>query len=344
MNKDIVVKRAELVQTPIDTEERTLIIGFNEPKFRELQTEELDSKLNARLVTYFLPAVLIARMQKKRPRFFISSGLNMALKWNARNDEQKAIMIANNALKIDFLKTFFETFFPNDFSLIECIVAQDVLKVPEEKFLNLWKIVEKKYHEELKEVRFQLSKFLHPKQFNTQTYDELTPEQKEKLEEVDASIAFKYAIGHSFVFADMNFEGNYVHNKNGYVSIGGDQEIFFNKVRILALEVLKESGEMLFDRKVIVHQNTHIVLTHEHKAAPPYIGQYDKKDCLEVTYENGRDISFYNSQEKLKEGMDLMYKELLPQVKYEQFWADYQKRYFDLKARYKEAYQIREDW
>ncbi len=118
----------------------------------------------------------------------------MALKRNAENEEQKKIMMANNNLKIDFLKSFFESLFPNDFSLIEYIVPQDILKVPESKFLSLWHLIVKRYPKEIEEIRFQLTKFLYPKQFNTKTYKDLTAIQKKELESVDASIAFKYAI------------------------------------------------------------------------------------------------------------------------------------------------------
>lgn len=148
-SNQLTLNRDELKNTDIDIEGKTIIIGFNEPKFKkskkDIDEADIDSKLNARFITYFLPAIEVAKKQRKRPRFFIVSGLNMALKWNAETEEQKKIMMANNAIKIDFLKSFFEKFFPDDFSLIEYIIPQDILKVPEEKFLSLWKLIEKKY-------------------------------------------------------------------------------------------------------------------------------------------------------------------------------------------------------
>lgn len=342
-SKQLVIPRKDLKKENIDIEDKTIIIGFNEPKFKkskkDLQEGDIDSKLNARFITYFLPAVEIARMQKKRPRFCIVSGLNMALKWNADTEEQKKIMMANNAIKFDFLKTFFETFYVDDFSLIEYIIPQDVLKVPESRFLEFWNLIEKKHPEELEEIRFQFTKFLFPKEFNVKTYADLNEEQKEKLKTVDASVAFKYAIGHLFVLGDVNFEGNYIHNPNGYISVGGEAEIFFNVVRDLAYKILKDSGE-LFDKQIIVYDNYKIILENEHKVPPPYNGMFEKKDLLEVTYENEKSLDFYDTQEKLKSQMDYMYENLISRKEYENFWNDYRKKYFDLKARYKEAYNI----
>ena len=108
-------------------------------------------------------------------------------------------MVADNAMKIDFMKYFFERFFPETFSLIEYVIPQDILKIPEEKLLALRKLVEVEQVEEIEEVRFQLTKFLYPKIFNVKVYSELTDAQKEKLNKVDASLAFKYAISHLFV-------------------------------------------------------------------------------------------------------------------------------------------------
>ena len=83
---EIPVSRSELKNRHIDIGERTLIIGFNEPRFKKskknLEIGDIDSKLNARMITYFLPAVEIARMQNKRPRYFVMSALNSALKYS----------------------------------------------------------------------------------------------------------------------------------------------------------------------------------------------------------------------------------------------------------------------
>lgn len=347
-SNQVILNRNELKDSDIDIEGKAITIGFNEPKFKkskkDINEADIDSKLNARFITYFLPAVEIARKQKKRPRLFIVSGLNMALKWNAETEEQKKIMMANNAIKIDFLKAFFETFFPDDFSLIEYIIPQDILKVPESKFLSLWKLIEKKYPNEIEEIKFQLTKFLHPKQFNTKTYSELTEEQKKKLDKVDASLSFKYAIGHLFALGDVNFEGNYIHNSNGYISVGGEAEIFFNSVRDFAYNLLKDFGELLFDREVTVFNNYRIVLKNKYKVPPPYNGMFGGKGLLEVTYENKKELDFYDFQEKLKDQMDYIYKNLVSKKEYEKFWINYKKIYFDLKRRYKEAYNINSEW
>jgi len=347
-SNQLVLDRKELKDADIDIDGKTIIIGFNEPKFKksrkDIDEADIDSKLNARFITYFLPAIEIARKQKQRPRFFIVSGLNMALKWNAENEEQKKIMMANNAIKIDFLKCFFEAFYPNEFSLIEYIVPQDVLKVPEEKFLALWRLVEKKYPDEIKETKFQLTKFLYPKQFNSKNYSELSPEQIQKIEEVDATLAFKYAIGHLFIFADVNFEGNYIHNPHGYVSIGGESETFFNSTRDFAYKLLKDFGDLFFDREVIVFNNYKIVLRNKYKVPPPYNGMFNDKDFLEVTYENEKSLDFYDSQEKLVDQMEYMYENIISKKDYERFWISYKERYFDLKNRYREAYNINENW
>ena len=345
--KELIIDRDELKKSKIDIENRTLIIGFNEPKFKKQKKStnaDIDSKLNARFITYFLPAVEIARQQEKKPRFYIVSGLNMALKWSAETEEQKKIMIANNAIKLDFLKQFFETFFKDDFSLIEYIIPQDILKVPESKFLALWKLIEKKHPQEIHEIKFQLTKFLYPRQFNVKTYKELDEEQKEKLNRVDASSAFKYAIGHLFVFGDINFEGNYIHNPSGYVSVGGEPEIFFNSIRNFAYDILKDYGELLFDREIIAFDNYKIVLKNKYKVPLPYNGMFGSHDFLEVSYENKRSLDFYDDQEKLKDQMNYMYENLISKEDYERFWNNYKERYFDLKKRYQEAYDIKSDW
>jgi len=343
-NKEIFLNRKDLNKANIDIQNKSLIIGFNEPKFKMIKNLKFDSKLNARFITYFLPAVEIAKKQKNRPRFLIVSGLNAALKWNTDDDEEKKIMIANNAIKMDFLKKFFETFFINDFSLVEYIIPQDILKVPESKFLALWKIIENKHSDDLKEIKFQLTKFLYPKKFNKNKYSELTKIQKNKFNQVDASIAFKYAISHLFALGDINFEGNYIHNPNGYVSIGGEAEIFFNFIRKFSYELLKDFGELLFDRKIIMFDNYKIILKNKYKTPPPYNGIFKNKDFLEVTYENKKNLNFYDLQEKVKDQMEYMYKNLISKKDYQIFWNDYKNRYFDLKNRYKEAYKINIDW
>ncbi len=268
----------------------------------------------------------------------------MALKWTAKTDEQRKIMIASNNIKLDFLKTFFNTFFYDAFSLIEYVVSQDVLKISEDKVLNLWNMMEKKYPNELLEIRFQLTKFLYPKQLNKRTYNELTKEQKKLFEELDASNALKYAIWHLFALGDLNFEWNYVHNPKGYVSIGGDREIFFNKIRKLAYQTFKDSWDYIFDRKIIAYDNYKIVLKEKYSVPPPYNWVFWKKDYKEVTYENWKWLDYYDNQEKLKWQMNYMYENLITRWQYEKFWNNYRSRYFELKSRYKEAYNIDINW
>lgn len=347
-DRQLIIDRSELKNADIDIKKKTIIIGFNEPGFKKskksLDVGDMDAKLNARFITYFLPAIEIARKQKQKSRLIITSGLNMALKWSIETEEQKKIIIANNAIKIDFLKTFFETFFPDDFSLIEYVVTQDVLKISEKKLSHIWLIIEKKYQEQILDIKFQLTKFIYPKLFNVKTYSELSAEKQKLLNEVDAMRAFKYAIAHLFIFGDINLEGNCIHNPNGYVSIGGESELFFNDIRVFAYELLKDFGEVLFDVKLNMFDNYRIVLKNKYRVPPPYNGMWYKKTSLEVTYENNKKLCFYNSQEKLKDQMDYIYENLLSKKKYEKFWLDYKSKYFDLKSKYKTAYDIKSIW
>lgn len=345
--RQIIIPREHLHSEKIDIGGRTLVTAFNEPKFRNpkyIQSHELDSKLNARLATYFLPAVELSRMQKKRSRLMIVSGINMALLWNAKNDEERKIMLANNSIKIDFLKQFFETFFSEDFSLVEFVVSQDPLKVSHDKFLALWNTIEKKYPEELKQVRFQLTKFLHPKKFNVASYADLDEERIKEMNNTDITQAVKYAITHLFVFADINFKGNYIHNPNGYASFGGKNEEFFNIVRELAFTISKEYGELIFDQEIEAFDNIKIVLEHEYKQPPPYNGSYTKEQLNEVTFENERSLDYYDNIKGLSAEMNYMYEHILPKAAYEQFWNAYRDRYLQLKSRYREAYEISHNW
>ncbi|MFA5021579.1 MAG: hypothetical protein WC508_00655 [Patescibacteria group bacterium] len=347
-SNELIIPRENLKNSKIDIHNKTIIIGFNEPKFKKskegLKEGDIDSKLNSRFITYFLPAVEVSRMQNKRSRLFIVSALNFAFRFNAENEKQRAIMAANNAIKLDFLKKFFEKFFPNDFSIIETIVAQDILKVPESKLLALWSIIERKYPQDIQAVKFQLTKFLYPKLFNENSYEKLSAKQKDQLAKTDATDAFKYAIGHLFALGDINFEGNYIHNPNGYVSIGGEAEQVFNKVRDLAYGIIQDYAEIIFDRKIILEDNYRIVLQNKHKVPPPYNGMFEKGELFEATYENNRDLDFYDNEEKVKDQMDYMYKNLITKKEYQKFWAEYKERYFNLKSRYQEAYGIGNDW
>lgn len=339
-----IIHRSQIAETPIDIEGKTLIVAFNEPKFRATKKEQIDAKLNARFITYFLPAVQIAKKQEQRPRLYISSAINMGLMWNAQDGEEQKIMMANNNIKVDFLQHFFDTFFPDTFSLIEYIFPQDVLKVPESKFISLWNTIERKYVHELADVKFQLTKFLYPKTFNVKSIDDLSAEQIKLLHEIDASVAFKYAISHLFALGDVNFTGNYIHNPNGYVSIGGEQEEVFNKVRHLAFSLIEDCGELLFKKEMVLFDNYRIIVKDDFLAPVPYNGMYGQNELLEVTYENGRTLSYYDEQEKVTEQMQHMYKQIVSQEQYQHFWNQYRKRYFDLKERYREAYNITSNW
>jgi hypothetical protein len=347
-NNQMILKRENLQDAKIDIGGRDIIIGFNEPSFKissGSKKSDLDSKLNARLITYFLPAVEIARMQNKRPRLILVSGLNVALKWNASTEEEKKIMTINNNLKFDFLNRFFDKFYPETFSIIESVVAQDPLKIDEDKLLKLWEAIEQKYPDEIFEIKFQLARFKKPKLFNQAN---LSDEAKKYLESNDPELfnSFKYAISHLLALADINFEGNFIHNPIGYLSIGGYQEKTFNKIRTYAFELLKSYKEDFWGRKVIIKNNLKLIIENKEHVPPPYNGYYRKNgDRLfldEVTYENNRSLDFYDNHKKLKFEMEYMYKNLLQKIDYSKFWDEYRERYFGLNARYREAFNLKE--
>jgi len=345
-NGQLVVKREELKNCALDIGGRDIIIGFNEPAFRSSQQDELpdlDSKLNARFVTYFLPAVEVAKVQPHRPRLMLVSGLNVALKWNAHTENEKKIMTLNNNIKFDFLKEFFNRFFPDSFSIIECIVAQDPIKIDEEKLLELWKMIEKKYPAEIRQIKLDLARFKNPKLFNGPV---LSDEAENYLKEQESDLynSYKYAIAHIMVLGDINFEGNYIHNPVGYLSIGGQQEKTFNAIRKYATDVLKNNSLNIFDRPIIQKDNLKLVIENKEKTPPPYNGYYrkngDRTFLDEVTYENDCGLDFYGEHKKLHYEMDYMYENLVSKEEYSKFWNEYKQRYFDLKNRYKEAYRI----
>lgn len=350
-SKDIVISRKKLSRRRLDIGGRDLLVGFNEPAFRfskkQLAEPDLDAKLNARLPSYFLPLVTVAQGQSRRPRMFVVSGLNMALKWNARTDRQKTIMLINNYLKLDFLRTFFETFFPDDFSVIEYIVAQDPIKITDDKLLALWKILERRYPGQIDELKMTLARYKRPQLFGNK---KLSDEAKTFLNSQDKELldAFKYAVAHLFVMADINFEGNYVHNPVGYLTVGGPAEKTFNTIRELALRVLHDIAELVFERDVICEDNIRLIVEEKSKVPVPYNGYFqsygeDKLKLVEVTYENGENLDFYDGYEKLKPDMDYIY-QFVSKDRYRQFWFDYKDRYMDLKRRYREAYGLAEDF
>lgn len=349
-NRQLILKREEVLNTKIDIGGRDIIIGFNEPAFKSSSEDggmPMDSKLNARFISYFLPAVEVARQQTKRPRLILVSGLNIALKWNSSNETEKKIMTINSNLKFDFLNQFFNRFFPNTFSIIEYIIAQDPIKIDEDKLLKLWYAIEQKYQKEIYEIKFQLARFKRPKLFNREVISE---EGKKYLDSNDPELlnSFKYAISHLLVLGDINFEANVIHNPIGYLSIGGQQEKTFNIIRSYAYELLQSYGEEFFGRKIITKDNLKLVLENKEHTPPAYNGYFRKNgDRLfldEVTYENSYNLDFYDNHKKLKFEMEYMYEHLVPKKDYKNFWEQHRTRYFELKSRYKEAYNLEQEF
>jgi hypothetical protein len=349
-NNQLILKRADLKTAEIDIGGRDIIIGFNEPAFKissEDSENGLDSKLNARLVTYFLPAVEVALKQKIKPRLILLSGLNVTLRWNAKTEREKKIMTINNHLKFDFLKVFFEKFYPEIFSSVECMVAQDPIKISEDKLFEIWRLIERQHPDEIFEIKLQLARFRKPKLFNDKN---LSVEAKEYLDSnnQDLQNSFKYAISHSMALGDVNFESGFVHNPIGYLSIGGNQEIVFNSIRTYVFDLLKFKGEDFLGQKIIFKNNLKLVLENPEKAPPPYNGFYRKNgDRLfldEVTFENSRDLTFYDEHKKLKLDMEFMYQNFVSKEEYLGFWQEYKDTYFELKEKYRKEFVFEEDF
>ncbi len=327
---DVFVERRLIENEYIDIGGRDLVIGIGEPALRLSGKGggKLDAKLNARLAAYILPAVQLARKQVKRPRFILVNGINFALLWNARSEEERKIMVVNNSMKVDFLQAFISEFFPEVFSVFDHIISQDILKVPEHKLLQLWSLLERKYPEEAGDILDDLKRF-------ARISDD---------DEVALHRAIAYAVGHLFGTGDVNFEGNYVHNPVGYASIGGDREEVFNRLRGLILPIVRDFSEIIFDRKTVVKDNMRIVIRTEERIPPPYNGFFTKSGAgrsilAEVTYENGKDLSFYEEHGRLHEDIEYIYS-LVGKEEYIQFWNDYHSRYEELTSRYREAYGI----
>ncbi len=343
----LILPRAALQDAAIDIGGRDIIIGFNEPTLRaslEGGQRDLDAKLNARFITYFLPAVEIARMQPRRPRLIVVSGLNVALKWNAHSEREKTMMTINNNLKFDFLKIFFEKFYPDTFSIVEYIVSQDPLKIDEAQLLQLWNLIAAKHPKELDEIKLDLARFKRPTLFFDQ---HLSEEARAYLDSNNPELlnSFKYAMAHLLAFGDLNFEGNVIHNPIGYLSIGGVQEQTFNTIRSLAYDVLTDLKQDFFDQPVIAKQNLKLILQNQFKTPPPYNGYYTKHNGRltldEVTYENNRTVDFYDRHKKLQSELQYMYEHFISKTDYQQFWNNYKPRYVELKNRYQEAYRVR---
>jgi len=347
-NNELVIKRGALLESVLDIGGRDIFVAFNEPKFKfsdaNLEEPDLDAKLSGRFITYFLPAIYIAKQQKVRPRLFLISGLNMALKWNSYSERERKIMMVNNNLKLDFAEKFFERFFPDAFSIVETVVAQDPLKISEEKLLEAWDILEKEYPGEMREVKVALARFVEPKLFSDS--DNLLEKAEAYFRNPNQELknAFKYAISHLFVFADINFEGNYIHNPIGYLSIGGRQERYFNMVRWLGYKRFAKSAKEFFGREVILRDNLKLVVEDEQKLPPSYNPTFIRRvgavQTEDVTFEDGRSLDFYDTYEKLRPEMQFMYDHFVPKDEYVTFWNSYRERYLDRKERYAEAYQL----
>ncbi len=338
----------DLFDNTVDIGGRDLIIGFNECAFKkssdEISVADLDSKLNARLPSYFLPAVQIARMQSVRPRLIVVSGIFAALKWNATSDRERRIMLINNALKVDFLRSFFERFFPDAFSLVEFRNAVDFLKISDRKLELLWRVFERKYPKESAQVKHKLLQYQEPKAFAQGIPEEKILDELLRVHERSLQDAFKYALAHLFVLADINLSWDFSHNPKGYCSIGEHHEAIFNIVRSVGFEVLKEVGEIVFDQEVFVFENQKIVIDSPYRTPPAYNGAFRKSGSGprildEVTYENNYDLAYYEDRPRLKPAMDYLYR-LVPRNEYEAFWSSYRERYSALKKRYQEAYGV----
>lgn len=332
--KDIVVQRADLATHPVDVGGRDMILGIGEPALkpqRDGDMPTLDARLNARLPAYMLPALQIAQTQKRRPRLFLVSGVNFALRWNAQTEDERKIMLRNTHLKFDFFQHFIEAFFPQAFSIVEPVISQDILKISEQKMFGLWSLLERKHPEETKTLKAHLQRFAH-----------VNGSEEEQMHKV-----LGYAVGHLFAMGDINFEGNYVHHPIGYATVGGDREGVFNEVRALLMPLIADFAEVVFEREVIIKDNLRIVVETKEKVPPPYNGFFwassrgTNRSLEEITYENERDFTFYENHKRLYEDIEYIYS-LVSKEQYQEFWNEYRTRYIDLKARYAEAYGIEE--
>lgn len=331
--ENIIISHDDLFKNNIDIGGRDLVIGFNEPAFKKsiekIQTGDLDSPLNARLITYFLPAVQIAKKQKTKPRLIIITGVNAALKYNTQNNEQKKIIYRNNMIKLKFIEDTLNKFFPDVFSLIEARLAYDFMKIPENKLDKLWEIFEKRYPEKVKYLTEKLTNF---------SSGGKTITSKEKL-----TNAFRYSVLHLFSLGDINLDYDFIHNPNGYCSIGEHQELVFNTIRNGIYNIIKDIGDIVFEREVHCFDNLKIIIKDENSVPPPYNGAFrksgDKISLDEVTYENNRELSYYETRPRLKESVDYLYK-IIKKEDYEKYWNEYKKNYFDLKEKYNLAYKI----
>jgi excisionase family DNA binding protein len=333
--KTIVTQHEALFKTRFDIEGRDLIIGFNEPPFKKskdsLIVGDLDAPLNARLITYFLPAVQIARMQKTKPRLILVTGINAALKYNASNEHQRKIMYRNNMLKLKFVEETLNNFFPDAFSIIETRLAYDFMKISEDKLDKLWQVFVKRFPERMQPLSESLKRF-------STSGRAIMPDEKNLRE------SFRYAVLHLFALGDVNLDYDFIHNEKGYCSIGEHQELIFNIVREVGYEILKDIGEIVFEREVHCFKNPKIVIEDNGHVPPAYNGSFrsngNKTYIDEATYQNNYSLSYYDDRPRLKPHMDYLYK-IIPREVFENYWEKYKQRYVALEKRYNEAYGIK---
>ena len=344
--KELALSHDDLFRMDIDLAGRDIIIGFNEPAFKaseEGREPDLDSPLNARLISYFLPAVQIAQMQKQRPRLIIISGIKAALKWNARNDEERKIMSMNNAIKMRFITDTLETFFPDTFSVIETRAMYDFLKISDRKLEILWNIFERQYPEKLHELKKHLLRYRKPKLFSEPNIMPADIEKLLKLNEHELKENFKYSLIHIFGFGDVNLSHDFIHNPKGYCSIGEHHEEVFNVIRKIGYEILKDVGEAVFDQEVDCFDNAKIVIKDEGNTPPSYNGAFRGSRGItridEVTFENKETLDYYETRPRLMPSMEYLYR-IIPKELYVQYWGSYRETYLESKKRYIEAYKI----
>ena len=328
----------------VDIGGRDVLIGFNEaPPRPGKEDQAIYSQLNARLPAYFLPTVDLAQHQHRRPQLYIVSGINMAMRWNARTEGERLVLLINNKLKFAYLKAFFERFYPDHFSVIEYVVSQDPLRINNEQFTAIWRELKMRFPKRIRTVEELLARFRKPALFNRAVSKALLDRYIDEYQEEFES-AVKYAVSHLFVLADINFDGNYYLNPNGFATIGGHQEAVFNEVRNLAFELLSKDSGLLQGNEVLIRDNVQIVLEEKENVPPAYNGatkgKGSKRELDEVTYENARSLSYYSKRPKLKPEMDYLY-DHVDRDTYERFWNDFRPQYEMLKARYEEAYKMK---
>lgn len=348
-NKDEKIDRQELKNRAINTNNRDIIIGINEPAMRKADKNDkkntLSSLLCPRILSYFIPAVQIAQKQTKAPRLLVMSGIHAAWAYNAEDENEKKIQKINNILKIDFISWIIKKVKPNAFSVIENHTASDFLQMSDEALISFWSRIEAQNYQEMQEVRQNLAKFVRPKMFSKDFKDTEAREAFVRSWDEDMLRAIRYAVIHLFAFGDLNIlPTNAIHNPTGYLSIGGRHEEIFNKVRKYGSEIAKQMDYKLFGLDLLPKNNLRLVIESENNAPVPYNGAWKtrrgKTEYDEVTYENERDFSYYDDRKNLQPDMEYIYAHFCDQKTLEKLWDEYKPRYFDLKNRYQKAYWI----